>query len=303
MRYHNRLLAIMIFFCAGAAQASKEQPFYFFADVLYWQGSQAIDWAYDNSLTTPDQTISYQTSSFDAKPGYRLGIGYGDSWDVGIYYTQYNTDTHDSATGNLKSGFIGGTIGLPPGHPFYHSGQFKMDIDFDMFDAYVGRRFQITPTFMLHPTVGLEGGWINQTMRGDFQGFYDTSEKLHNDFWGVGPKFGIDGALALYQHDDYAINLIAGFATAYLFGSWDLTDVYEDNSPRTIDVDLDERHLGAVTVQGTAGMLLAYKAFSVGLSYEINDWFDQCQIFDDATGGHDNDLMFQGLTLRLKFQN
>ena len=31
--------------------------------------------------------------------------------------------------------------------------------------------------------------------------------------------------------------------------------------------------------------------------YEINDWLNQCQIFDDATGPHNNDLILQGLTV------
>lgn len=304
MRPYDRFLkwaiTLLTLLCTALAHASDDHPYFVFADVLYWKVTEEIDWAYNNSLSTPDQEITYFKSNFDPGFGFRLGVGYGTDWDIGVYYTQYSSETTDSATGNLKTGFLGGTEGYPTGHPFYYSGQFKMNIDFNMFDWYIGKQFHITPALMFHPIIGLEGGWINQSIRADFQGFYDTSEKLHNDFWGIGPKFGIDGGLVLWQKNSHSIHFIAGFATAYLLGHWKITDVYNDNSPRTIDVDLDDRNLGALTFQGMLGLTYAHNAFSIGLNYEINDWLDQGQIFDDATGGHDNDLLLQGLVLRVR---
>lgn len=297
----GRMIKILLLVCPSVMHASDDHTYFFTADVLYWKATEEIDWVYDNSLNPTDQQITYIKSDFDAGPGFRLGIGYKKDWDTGIYYTQYSTEATDSATGNLKTAFLAGTVGYPPGHIFYDSGQFKMNIDFNMFDWYFGKQFQISPSLMLHPTIGLEGGWINQSIRADFQGFYDTTEKLNNDFWGVGPKFGIDGALTLLQRNAYLVNFIARFATAYLIGHWDITDVYTDNSPRAIEIGLDNRDLGALSFQGMLGLSLVHHNLSVALSYEINDWLDQGQIFDDATGGHDNDLIFQGLALSLRW--
>lgn len=43
--------------------------------------------------------------------------------------------------------------------------------------------------------------------------------------------------------------------------------------------------------------------YCIGKSeYEINDWFEQFQIFDDATGAHNNDLILQGLTVQLAYR-
>jgi hypothetical protein len=38
------------------------------------------------------------------------------------------------------------------------------------------------------------------------------------------------------------------------------------------------------------------------VGYEFNDWLNQCQIFDDATGPHNNDLIVQGLSVRAGYR-
>lgn len=293
-----RLLTIFLLIISSIAQATVGNDYYFSADFLYWKATEVIDWAYDNSLDTVNQNITYKSNHFDYKPGFRLGAGYTHDWDTGFYYTRYSTKTKDSAIGNLKSGFFGGTVGLPSGHLFYDSGSFKININLDMIDWYLGKRFEVTPTLILHPFIGLEGGWIDQSMTAHLQGLYASTEVIHNDFSGIGPKFGIDGVLKLYQHDQFVASLLAGFSTGYLWGHWDLPDVFTDTSPRTIDVGLKDRNMGALAFQGMMGLGLSYQQYSIQLNYEINDWVAQCQIFDDATGGHNNDLIMQGLTLQ-----
>lgn len=301
MQNFIRLLAASLFLSTTSAQAAVAGHYYVYGDFLYWKATEVINWAYDNSLSTPTQNITYKSNDFNHKPGFRLGAEYENDWDMGLYYTKYSTKTADSAVGNLKSGFFGGTVGLPTGQLFYNAGSFNININMDMIDWYFGKRFNVAPNLTLHPYIGLEGGWINQSMTAKFQGLYATTERIHNDFSGIGPKFGIDGALNFYQHDQFEASFLAGFSTAYLWGHWDLPDVFTDTSPRTIDVSLSDRNTGALVLQGMMGLGLSYQAYSVKLSYEINDWVAQCQIFDDATGGHNNDLLLQGLTLQAAY--
>jgi hypothetical protein len=298
-----RLILITGIIFSTVAQALDKDSLSVFVDVLYWKASESIDWAYDNSLTTPNQTVKYESGDFGYKPGFRVGLAYnpGD-WETGIIYTKYSTDTSDSACGHLKSGFIGGTIGLPDNNKFYDAGQFKMKIDYNMIDWYIGKRFTITPDFTMRPTIGLQGGWIDQAITADFQGEFNTTEKIDNNFWGIGPKFGLDGTLRVLKRSNYSLSLLAEFSTAYLIGHWNLKDVYTDNSPRTIHVDLDNRDFGSLAIQARMGVALIKDNYTMSLSYEISDYFNQLQIFDDATGGHNNDLILQGLTLRLAYR-
>ncbi len=302
MQIFTRLILVVCIFYSTMSHALDKDAFNVFVDVLYWKASESIDWAYDNSLTTPNQTVTYESGDFGYKPGFRVGIAYEKDWETGIIYTHYSSRTSDRASGNLKSGFIGGTIGLPPGDPFYDTGQFKMKIDYNMIDWYVGKRFTITPDFTMRPTIGLQGGWIDQAITADFQGQYDTTEKIDNNFWGVGPKFGVDGSLEILKRSKYAVGLLAEFSTAYLVGHWQLKDVYHDSSPRTVKVKLSNRNFGALAIQARMGVAVSNDNFAMSLSYEIMDWFDQLQIFDDATGGHNNDLILQGITLRLAYR-
>jgi hypothetical protein len=50
-------------------------------------------------------------------------------------------------------------------------------------------------------------------------------------------------------------------------------------------------------IEGKFSELLAIKA-----GYEIQDWFNQYQVFDDGTGSHTNDLVLQGLTVRVRYE-
>lgn len=302
MQLFIRFLLITIALLYSAASFARgNSTFYVFADALYWKATENILWAYRNSNSTPNQQIAYQSGDFDFAPGFRVGMGYGNDWDTGIYYTRYVTDTKDSTTGNLKSGFMGGTLGLVGVSDFYSAGQFKMTIDFNMIDWYLGKRFEITPALSLRPSIGLTGGWIDQNIKASFQGVYTTVERIENNFWGIGPKFGIDGNIIFLKKSAVTASFLAEFSAAYLFGRWTMTDVYKDSSPRTIDVDLADRQGGTPVIQGKVGVQFDFDRFTMSLSYEMSDWFDQLQIFDDATGGHDSDLALQGLTLRVAY--
>ena len=154
---------------------------------------------------------------------------------------------------------------------------------------------------MLRPIIGLRGGWIDQSIDTAFQGSQSVTENIKNDFTGIGPKVGIDGKLTVAGDDDYQLNVVANFASAYLWGHWDIKDVLYDSNGRMIDIATKDRHEGELALQALLGVSLDYKQLSVKLGYEINDYLNQMQIFDDASGGHKNDLILQGVTLRFTY--
>jgi hypothetical protein len=158
---------------------------------------------------------------------------------------------------------------------------------------------------MLRPLVGLEGGWINQTIDSNFQGPVSSEENIKNDFAGIGPKLGIESKLTFSHRNDSRVSLVAGFAVPYMWGHWNVNDTEHNNAasptPNTIIAGIASRNFGAVAFQGSIGVNWDYKSLSMKLGYEINDWLNQCQFFDDATGGHNNDLILQGMTFNLAY--
>ncbi len=298
MRYFYRLLILPLFLFSASGYAME-----FFADALYWQANEPIDWALTNNLSTSNQAITYKTVDFGFAPGFRVGIASEGSWDTKFYYTKYNTSAHESTSGNVTSAFLAGKIVQPPGVFFFQSGQSKFKIDFNMFDWDFGKRFNINERLMLHPIVGLEGGWINQSIKSTFQSQpISIAENIKNNFSGIGPKMGIGTQLALLRSTNSQVNFIADFATSYLWGNWQIKDKLHADTARVINIDVGHRDLGALTLQAMMGFGFDYKKLSMKLGYEISDWFNQCQIYDDATGPHHNDLILQGVTLKVSYE-
>jgi hypothetical protein len=276
----------------------------FFLAPLYWRATESNDWTYVNSMTTPNQTITYKTLDYDYAPGIRIGglVDLKNHWDSQFFYTKFYTSTSDSTAGNLKSAFLGAKMALPSNSYFFQSGQISSSINYNMFDWNVGKRFDVTNMLMLRPLLGLETGWINQTFNTNFQGATSVAENISNNFRGIGPKMGIEGKLVLSQKNNYQANFIATFATSYLVGTWKNPDTLIASPPKSVNISLTNRQFGSLSLQALVGFGLDYKDFSIKAGYEINDWFNQCQIFDNDTGGHNNDLVLQGLTLSLSYR-
>jgi hypothetical protein len=296
MRYFYQFIAVL-----SLAFSSSASAFEIFAEPLYWKITEAVDWAFTNNLSTTNQNITYETINFDFKTGYRVGMIYHDIWETQFYYTHLNADARDAVTGNVTSAFLASKLAAPSSSFVYQSGQVDFAIDFNIFDLDLSKTFKPTDTIMLRPIIGLKGGWINQRVNTDFQGTVSVAENIKNDFYGVGPKIGIESKLVTFHMNDYWYSLLAEFSSGYLVGHWDIKDALQAVPPKTINIDIADKKFGAVVVQAMIGAKLDYKNFAMKLSYEISDWFNQCQIFDDATGPHNNDLILQGLGLRLTY--
>ncbi|BBO36330.1 Lpg1974 family pore-forming outer membrane protein [Lacipirellula parvula] len=288
----------------------------FFGDFLYWKATETVDWTLDQNSNPANQFVAYRTIEYGFDPGFRAGVAHEGDLDARFYYTRFHTSTSDSATGQLTGAFMGAKMNQPPAPTSYFDvGQVAAEIDYNMFDFDLGRRFQPSESLMLRPVVGLRAGWINQNIDSQFDANYlDNGAPLHrqvneamtNDFWGIGPKLGLENALNLHRGEACEFNLAANFYAAYLIGHWDVDDVTRiantQNGSTTNSnyvVDVDSRDFGALAFQAILGLNMKYGRWTGTVGYELNDWLNQGQFFDDATGPHDNDLLLQGLTARL----
>ncbi|MGH2611696.1 MAG: Lpg1974 family pore-forming outer membrane protein, partial [Rhabdochlamydiaceae bacterium] len=168
---------------------------------------------------------------------------------------------------------------------------------------------------VFRPSIGLKGGWINQTLHSywtipNFIGpltFY-ASENLKQRFQGVGPKGGLTGKWCFGNiQKNQCFSLIGMFEAGYLWGHWSIRDKYSDSLLTIINVKTPGRNFGAFVLHAFAGLGWDYNFdhershFSVKVGYEIEDWFNQFQIYSDTSGSQNNDLILQGLNLSVRF--
>jgi len=284
----------------------------FFGDVLYWQATEPVDWAMNTNRSSIDQVVAFKTLDFDFATGFRVGVGLERDWGAKLYYTRFYTDTEDTVTGYVTPNFLGSRFAaneLNP--PYFRSGDIRAAIDYNVLDLDLGKSFCPSESWRLRPVLGLRGAWINQTLDTEFQGTWSdtipwetSDEHIRNDFWGIGPKLGIENTLNLWRGQECKVDLTMNFYTAYLLGFWTINDFTTNTSNQGVStqvIPIDNRDFGALTFQAMIGLHLNYRFWNATAGYEFNDWLNQCQIFDDATGPHNNDLIVQGISIRVSY--
>lgn len=295
MRYSNQFLISLSLLFSSYVYGAE-----FYAEALYWQPSETVDWALTNNLSLPNQVISYKTIAFNFSPGFRVGASIQkNDWRSRILYTKYNTQTNAYTSGNVISAFMPSKFV----ETFYRTGNINFKIDLNMVDADLTNNFHIGENLLLNPVIGLKGGTINQRLTIGYQGNVSVVEHVTNNFTGIGPKIGVESQWNVLNKNEYQFNLVADFSTSLMWGKWSIHDrLTQSNSSDIGATVLGKRELGALTLQGFIGASIDYNHYSVKLGYEISDWFNQFQVFDNAVGTHTNDLILQGATLALKYR-
>jgi len=292
-----------------------------FANALFWRTTEDIDWALVLVPKGNAETINFKTISFDWSPGFRVGVGYSmehDQWDTQFTYTWFHTQTTDhidSGSGEVSSVFAGTKVSLITLIEYYDTGKISWKLNFNMLDWDLGRCFYVSDSLAFRPSIGVKGGWINQTIHTEWETFdfldlgFDlaSNENLKNDFSGVGPKGAVNGKWILGNICNHCFSVFGDFAAAYMWGHWKFRDKFHDNLATTVTAMQGNRNFGSMMLQGMVGIGWDFSFFNdpshfaMKLGYEIQDWFNQYQQFDNSSGLHNNDLILQGLTLDLRF--
>jgi hypothetical protein len=292
MRYFNQVFLIL-----SSLFSSYSYAWNAFADFLYWQASESAEWALTNNLDTNNQNVSYKTIRFNFAPGFRLGIEHTlQDWHGRLSYTHYDISANDSTHGTVISAFEAGKFT----QKFSNSAQVNFGINYNMFDGDLFKEIIVHQKLIFRPLIGVKGGWINQFINTYFQGQANLNETLVNNFSGIGPKVGIESQWHYYQKNNTNLSFFANCHSGYLWGNWYLSDTLkQSNSSQINQVLVGKRDFGVFMINALLGINLSYQDYNLKMAYEVSDWFNQYQVFDNTTGARNNDLVLQGLTLGL----
>ena len=208
------------------------------ADALLWQAHEGgLGFAVEsdqNSAATPLDHSSVENPHFEYEWGFRLGVGYNmkhDGWDLYGNWTHIDMESHHEEEGVDSDDFLW-PVWIHPASPFagysVNEAEAHWKMHLNIADLDLGREFFTSKWLTLRPHVGLRSAWIKQRYDVDYEEFYNSSNVLsanevdvdmRNNYWGLGPKFGIDTQWGLGSgwsiFGDASFSLLYGFFHTY----------------------------------------------------------------------------------------
>ena len=296
------------------------------ADMLYWFASEEASAVWADILKVGNNTSSFtaQDFNFHWDPGFRLGAGYNlkyDQWDTQLFWTSFHTEAHQSQ--NTSSTLI--PLEIETIHPeffaadlsdnFAASAKIRWELVVNMFDWELGRNFWVSKGFSLRPFIGVKGGWINQSIKVDYNHLTiqkiptanSGREHLKNNFWGVGPLAGVNTKWKLRNFGTHYPSFFGDFSVAGLWGTWNCNDVYTNTAAAKVVVHMKKSRLGALMLRGFwgAGWDIDFNKgrshFATRLGYEMQLWINQLRLPTSQLIRLHGDLTLQGMTFNCRF--
>lgn len=247
--------------------------------------------------------------NFEWQPGFKVGVGYlfeHDGWDAYADFTYFKTEaSHSFESDVLRFYPLFGQESFPlfDLHAHWH-------VDFYDINLVLGRNFFVSKYLSLRPFFGLATAWIDQHRRFSGHRIFDNLIVLKgkNDFWGIGPRLGLDAQFFFCEN----FSLFGNFFGDLLWGDFHVKE-FEDNKTSDFEFYNLRYNLHRMVPAIGFGLGAAYETnlngdryhFMIKAGYENQYWWRQNQlpIFDSLSTAFERwseDLSLQGLTVEFR---
>lgn len=231
----------------GHFPLNLDQQWYLKGEYLLWRPHQE-DVDYGNLLQFSQSVIIGATSiqtddyikysvkkpNFEWSSGVRIALGRylpnHQQWDISAIATYY----YNNAERDTKANFEHGIFFEPQWDP-QELGQSSnssvyLRLNFFTWDLIAGRHYLLTPTFDIHPFIGLRAALIEQKYYNrNLSSFLDhfggpvpevkllkAKFRAYNEFWGVGPRVGTDLSYAFGK----GWSVLGSLSASFLYGHY-----------------------------------------------------------------------------------
>lgn len=267
-----------------------------------------------------------------AKPGFKTAIGINldyDHWDLGAEYTYLRSkETSSITSNNLNSGILPlfsytpnnsilsntTAVAATGATGFVSLAKGQWSLQFNNINLELGKIISFSNQLAIHPHFGLEGSWQSQYLNVDYwvSSTVNTSQLLGSNqvlfdqqFWGVGPRLGLDALWQCFNH----LGLFANSGFAALWGEFKtVSKSYDTNmiSNYANILIMDQLYkpmtlspIIQLEIGGNYSYLFRNQyRFGLNVAWETQVWFFQNQ---HTTSLSDTNLILQGLTLGARF--
>jgi hypothetical protein len=302
---------------------------YITGDFIYWKAVEddieEIVARSPNVLTPQGNLglVQMPTMHFSYNPGFEVGVGanmnYGD-WDVFGNWTRlrsHNTTAHTSEINEfIILPLVAGTGTLPVASRY----KSRWKLNYDTFDFELGRAFVLSKRVIMRPYVGGRAVWVYRSIESHFYGlnsnyqnFFSSSGPLNgpidldfrNEFWGLGPRLGLNSRWLLGNSGFGLMANIAGSFDAGPFKNKTVTTVYGPSETLEGKILVKRLFTTRANVDAAIGLDYGkcfdwlYMYFSIG--YDVSYWWNMLSTMSySETTSNKTDLSLRGLDIRAR---
>lgn len=219
---------------SGRPQVRDGANLFFLADLLVWQAHEnGLEYAVKTDASEPVASAlnhsSTQNMHFDWNCGFRVGLGWNtphDGWDLLVNWTWFQTKGSRNTNVDSDSNLVPVNTYQPAGATTlgFGSSQARWRLHLNMIDLELGREFFVSKWMTLRPFISIRSAWVNQKASTLFTGSRPTVDqrgslmKGDNDFWGIGPRVGLNTQWGL----GYGFSLVGNGGVSLLYGFFDI---------------------------------------------------------------------------------
>ncbi|MCH9612057.1 MAG: hypothetical protein S4CHLAM102_05400 [Chlamydiia bacterium] len=248
------------------------------------------------------------------KPGFKVDAGWvscHDGWDV---FGQYMWFQSNQRRHTVESNEMVALFNPEPQTSymtFVDSVEGRWFITSNTVDVGVGRKYWNSPYLSMRPHLGLKGAWQLQKLKVQYLHTNSTIEsniKMWQNFWGVGPQFGLQGTF-------YWTNVYSAYGNFSLSALWSRFHNEYKNQTRAANSNdeftwngLTDSEFYNVSPVMSIALGLRYDTWSTNRDYhflvqggwELQEWWSQNNFNTIYNNGVQGDLSFQGFTLKVR---
>lgn len=246
-----------------------------------------------------------------------VGLVFGpDKWDLTANWTHFINEGRGSSEANDNNKLIPDNVNYNIYQYSTHASS-HVHLHFNTLDLELGRHFFVSRNIDLHPHIGARGAWIGQSFREKFDTHFAVEQeliyigsstlhsarsKVDNDFAGGGLRGGLDSIF----HFNRNFALFARGSVSLLYGRFNVHQksdsflVQDSVNPWTYfpfkssdrqDFDRVRTNVeGALGIQWEQGFYNNKYHLTLGIAYEIAEWFGQNQ--QEVFGRDDHEHIF-----------
>ncbi len=317
--------------CANidACQNNQTSHVSVFANALYWQaGEEGLDYMIKNNTgATFINCGNVERVKFDWNGGFRVGLGYcHDCCPMGVNacYTRFTTGGNDSVSATFPEVLFPVWSNPSTNIVTEKEAQTRLKLLFEAVDLQLSTLFSPNCCVNLMPVLGVRYARINQRFNINASGgqslgpiafVLDDAIAMKNNFWGVGPKVGINSTWGSW----HGLSIFGAMDFALLSGTFDIKQrediVFTDGVPATTFLNIKDNrfHLVRPNLNIILGLQWDWQicgghalCFSAG--WEQQFFFGQNQLMrfsDDVNPGVNTavqgDFSTRGLTVAVSY--